>query len=111
MAKDEVQEELKQLKADLIKVRTEVADLMSALKDQGADKAGEVKRSVEDEIRARREELRELVSKARSGSKKVVDDAVEGLEDRVEQHPVGSILTAFGLGVIFAKFMDSGTRR
>ncbi len=111
MTENKVQAELKQLKDDLGKVRSEVADLMSALKDLGVNKAENVKQSIEDEVRARREELRRLASQARSGSAKVMDDAVEGLEERVEQHPVGSILTAFSLGFIVAKFMDSGARR
>ena len=110
MAENDVQKELKQLKADLAKLQSDMSDLVSSLKEAGSDKAENVKSSVEDEIRHQRAELRRLLNQARSTGRRAVDDAVEGIEGGVEQHPVSSLLTAFGLGFIVAKLMGLGDR-
>ena len=111
MAESDVQKEMKQLKADLAKLQSDMSDLMKSLKDTGSDKAGNIKSSVEDEIRHQRDELRRLLNEAGSSGRRAVDSAVEGIEGGVEQHPVSSLLTAFGLGFVVAKLMGLGDRR
>lgn len=111
MAEKELQDELKRLRADLNNLQNDVAGLVSTLRDLGVDKVEGLKSSVEDEIRARREELRRRLNEARSSGRKAVEDAVEGIEQGIGQHPLSSLLTAFGLGFIIAKLMDLGNRR
>lgn len=69
-----------------------------------------MKTSLEDEIRNRREELRRRLNEARTTGRRAVDATVDGLEKGVEQHPLTSLLTAFGLGFVIAKLMDLGRR-
>lgn len=109
--KSDIQQELAQLKSDLAKLRSDVGDLAGAVKASGTDKARHVRDSLEDEINARRDELRDLIRQARAGGRRVVDDTVEGIEDTVGEHPMSSVLAAFGLGFIVAKLMANGDRR
>ncbi|MDT8321986.1 MAG: hypothetical protein RQ826_15820 [Xanthomonadales bacterium] len=110
MAENDVQRELKQLRADLSTLQSDMSALMGSLKERGSEKAAGMKSSVEDEIRHQREELRRLLNEARSSGRRVVGEAVEGIEGGVEQHPVSSLVTAFGLGFIVAKLMGLGDR-
>lgn len=111
MTDKEVQTELKELKADLSNLRSDMASLMEALKKSGISKAEKLKDSVQDEIHHRREELRRLVKEAQASGKSVMSDAVEEIGGKVEQHPMSSILAAFGVGFMIAKLMDLGNRR
>jgi ElaB/YqjD/DUF883 family membrane-anchored ribosome-binding protein len=109
--KSDVQQELAQLKKDLSQVQSDMADLASALREAGVGKAHDVKDSVEDEISARREELRRLINEARASGRRVMGDTVEGIEETVGDHPVSSLLTAFGFGFVIARLMAQGDRR
>lgn len=110
MAENDVKKELKQLRADLSTLQSDMSALMDSLKERGSKKAAGVKSSVEDEIHHQREELRRLLNEARSSGRRAVGEAVEGIEDGVEQHPISSLVTAFGLGFIVAKLMGLGDR-
>lgn len=111
MAENELQEELRRLRADLSNLQNDMAELVGTLRDLGVNKAEGMRSSVEDEIRNRREELRRRLNEARTGSRRAVEDAVEGIEQGIGQHPLSSLITAFGLGFIIAKLMDLGGRR
>lgn len=111
MAENELQDELKRLRSDLSNLQKDVADLVGMLRDLGVNKVEGMRSSIEDEIRSRREELRRRLNEARTGSRRAVEDAVEGLEQGIGQHPLSSLIIAFGLGFIIAKLMDLGGRR
>lgn len=111
MAENELQEELRRLRSDMAALQSDMATLVGTLKDLGVNKAEGMRSSFEDEIRNRREELRRKLEEARTTGRRTVEDAVDGLGEGVGQHPLSSLITAFGLGFVIAKLMDLGGRR
>jgi ElaB/YqjD/DUF883 family membrane-anchored ribosome-binding protein len=107
MADTEMQQELKKVRDDLASLQKDVAQVVSTLKEVAAGEAGKVSRSVQDELRARREALRRQLDSARAYS----DQAIEEVGDTVGRNPISSMLLAFGVGFIMAKLMDLGGRR
>ena len=53
------------------------------------------------------DEMRRKVNDARDYGEKRVGE----LEGQVGEHPLGSVLAAFGIGFVIAKLMDLGGRR
>jgi ElaB/YqjD/DUF883 family membrane-anchored ribosome-binding protein len=106
VAEIELTKELEKLRSDLVQLRTDVAELAKAVKSVGVDKAESVKATVAEEVRHRREALRARIDEARARGR----TAVEDLEDEIQQHPYGSLLTAFGAGFIIAKLLQHGDR-
>jgi ElaB/YqjD/DUF883 family membrane-anchored ribosome-binding protein len=107
MADDALAKELETLKADIAKLRADVSDLTKVIKNVAADKTDDAKSNVYDEIQEAREELRRKINEARDYGKQRVDE----LEGQVGEHPLGSVLAAFGVGFVIAKLMDIGGRR
>jgi ElaB/YqjD/DUF883 family membrane-anchored ribosome-binding protein len=106
MADNDLKKELEQLRTDLAALRSDVGDLAKALKHAGANKAESVKDSVEEEIKVYREALRAKLEEARSRGY----DAKEKVDEQIATHPYTSLLTAFGVGFVFAKLMHLGER-
>jgi len=107
MTDDTLAKELESLKADISKLRADVADLTSALKGVAAEKADTANAKLHEEIREARDELRRRIKHAREYGEQRVDE----FENQVGEHPVGSVLTAFGIGFVIAKLLDLGGRR
>lgn len=99
MVSNNVQEELQTLKDDVAKLRSDVADLVAMFKDLGVQKVHETRDSIEEELRDQREKLRAEFDRVRERGKGAVDE----FEQQVNKHPLGSLLTAFGVGYIIAK--------
>jgi ElaB/YqjD/DUF883 family membrane-anchored ribosome-binding protein len=106
MAENDLAKELEQMRKDMAALRADVAELGKALKNAGAHKAESVKDSLGEEIRKGREALREKLNEAQARG----HDLKDGLEDRVENHPYTSLLTALGVGFVLAKLMHFGDR-
>lgn len=104
MADKDMQEELQTIKDDVAKLRSDIADLVGLLKDLGAEKVGEAKTTVEEELRAQREKLRRALGSAKERGKRTADD----IEETITQHPLSSLLAAFGVGFILAKLTNGG---
>ena len=98
--------ELDALKADIARLREEIAGLAAGVKKSAGTHAEQPRTAAREEGPAHGEEghgvLADLLHKFDSsrvqGEKVVKDLAVE-----VEQHPLASIMAAFGLGYIIAK--------
>lgn len=99
MASPNVQEEMQVLKDDVAKLRTDISDLVGLLKDLGLQKVDETRGTVEEELQEQRERLRVALGQARERGKGYVDD----VEQQMTEHPLGTLLTAFGIGYIIAK--------
>ncbi|MHB8845700.1 MAG: hypothetical protein ACYC7L_13255 [Nitrospirota bacterium] len=104
------EKELDALKADIERLREEIAGLAAGIKGSGGSPAGEPP-SAEGEAGADEEShalwgglLHKLNASRVQGEKVVRDLAAE-----VEQHPLVSIVAAFGLGYIIAKLWYRGT--
>ncbi|MEJ2760646.1 MAG: hypothetical protein P8126_03675 [Gammaproteobacteria bacterium] len=99
MAANNVQEELQILKDDVAKLRADITDLVGLLKDLGLQKVDETRGNVEEELKEQRARFQEALNRARERGM----GSVEDLEQQMTEHPVGSLLTAFGIGYIIAK--------
>jgi len=99
MASNNVQDELQVLKDDVAKLRSDITGLVDLFKDLGVKKVNETRNTLEDEFDEQREKLRARFNSARERGKGVVDE----LEEHVNEHPLGSLLTAFGIGYILAR--------
>ena len=106
MAEAELGKEIEKLRKDLAQLRADVAQLTEVVKDIGVSKAESVKESVAEEVRRRREALNERLDEAQARGRMAMED----LEEGIQQHPYGSLLTAFGAGFIIAKLMQHGDR-
>ena len=106
MAEEPIRKELDALKADIAQLRTDIANLTSAVKGVASEKVNATKEDAQKRAQGAWEEIERKLND-------VLDQgrvAASGLEDKITEHPGGSILTAFGLGFIIAKLMDIGRR-
>jgi ElaB/YqjD/DUF883 family membrane-anchored ribosome-binding protein len=106
MAENDLKKEMEQLRADLAALRTDVTDLAKVIKDIGIDKAESVKGSVEEDLRKYSDILREKLGEARSRGY----EAKDKVDEQIASHPYTSLVTAFGVGFLFAKLMHLGER-
>ncbi|KPJ95903.1 MAG: hypothetical protein AMJ55_02890 [Gammaproteobacteria bacterium SG8_15] len=95
MANEDISNELKKLKADIADLRSDVASLVKTLKDAGVeqgqeayDRAYERARQTGEAVRARAEDVYETFGK------------------EVEERPLTSVLTAFGVGFVVGMLLD-----
>ncbi len=107
MADDPIKKELETLKADITRLREDIGHLTEAVRTVAQDKATQAKDHAQTRVQAGWEELEakldDLLGQGR--------EALEGAQERVSEHPLGSLLTAFSLGFIIGKLMDLGGRR
>ena len=106
MSDEPFREELDVLKADIAQLRTDIANLTTAVKDVASEK-----------VNATREDAQQRAQNAWDDIERRLNDVLDqgretasGIEDKITEHPGGSVLTAFGLGFIIAKLMDMGHR-
>jgi len=104
--------ELDALKADIASLREEIAGLAAGVKKSAGTHAEQPHAAAQQEGTATDEEghgvwadLFHKFDSSRIQSEKVVRD----LSAEVEQHPLVSIMAAFGLGYIIAKLWYRGT--
>lgn len=102
MAEADLNREMQSLRADLAKLREDLAGIAGALKDAGHEKAQGARESLADLLSSVREELRGALGQARDAGKK----SVETVGHEIEQRPLTSLLTAFGVGFVLAKLLD-----
>ena len=99
-------EEIDALKDDINRLREDIANLASAV--IGA--TGDTVDGASDKVRGKaREAGDEFIGKMYEGldhGKQFMDD----LDARVARNPVGSVLVAFGVGLLIAKLLGSGNR-
>jgi ElaB/YqjD/DUF883 family membrane-anchored ribosome-binding protein len=99
-----LQNELETLKADVAKLRSDVGDLVNTLKALGVEKASGAKASLDEELEKRREELRDALK----GAKARGERAANAVEGEIAEHPMSSVMAAFGMGFLIAKLLDVG---
>lgn len=107
MADDPIGKELETLKADISRLRQDIAHLTEAVRTVAQDKAAETKERAQNRVQEGWEELEAKLDSLLGQGR----EALEGAQERVSEHPLGSLLTAFSLGFIIGKLMDLGGRR
>ena len=99
-----LQNELETLKADVAKLRSDVGELVDTLKALGVEKVSGAKASLDEELEKRREELRDALK----GVKARGERAASAVEGEITEHPMSSVVAAFGMGFLIAKLLDVG---
>lgn len=107
MADDSIRKEMDALKADIAKLREDIGGLTDAVKGVASEKVGDAKQQAEERIRGTWEDIEQRFEELLDEGKARFNKA----EHKVGEHPVGSVLTAFGIGFIIAKLLDVGGRR
>ena len=107
MAEDPVRREMDALKADIAKLREDIAGLTNAVKDVASEKVANAKAEAQERARGTWEDIERRFEDMLAQGKETFSKA----ENQLGDHPVGSVLTAFGLGFIIAKLIDMGGRR
>lgn len=104
---ERIEEEVKQLRADLATLRGDVGKLLDAIGEEGARKAHDVRDSVAEDLRAKRDAVRRQIAASRARGR----ESIEELGDMAHEHPLGSMAVAFTMGFIASKLLDLGVRR
>jgi len=100
--------ELEAVKADLAQLRGDVSDLLQAVREQNEqrvrDRASQAKDQVQSAFREGMDTLDRGYRQAREQGERRVEEA----EDMVGNHPLTSVVAAFGIGFVIAKLLDGG---
>ena len=107
MADDSIRREMDALKADIAKLREDIVGLTSAVKGAASENVAGAKAKAEERVHKAWSEIEQRLEDLLTEGKATFNKA----EQQVGEHPVGSVLTAFGIGFIIAKLLDSGGRR
>lgn len=106
MVEESIRSELDSIKADLGQLRNDIAALSEAVKNVAAgkvnDKKDQTRQKAQDAWEDLENKIDDLLQQGRDG--------VDGVEQKIRDHPGGSLMGAFGLGFIIAKLLDSGGR-
>ncbi len=98
--------ELEAVKSDLAQLRGDMSDLLKAFKEQSENRVQNKANQARDGVKAAFDEgvdtLNRGYEQVRSQSRERVDDA----EQVVSNHPLTSVVAAFGIGFVVAKVLD-----
>jgi len=100
----ESHKELENLKADLKKLQADMAELAGSVKTAASEKAATAKDQVNDEAQHALKELQNRLNDLMGQGRETLDQAGE----QIGQHPVSSLVGAFGLGFILAMLLERG---
>jgi ElaB/YqjD/DUF883 family membrane-anchored ribosome-binding protein len=90
-----VDQEINQLKSDMAGLREDMASLVDTMKEAGMEKGRQYYDSAYERARHAGEAVSERAREAYSGFGKEVED-----------HPMASVLTAFGTGFVVGMLLD-----
>jgi len=99
MAVEDINKEMNQIKADMKALRDDMAALMRALKDAGVEQGHQAYDKAYENVRGAGESIRDRAGEAYSAFGK-----------EVEEHPLTSVLAAFGTGFVVGMLLDRGRR-
>jgi DNA repair exonuclease SbcCD ATPase subunit len=107
MAEELREQEMEKLKREIASLREELAALAAG--GPGRAKAGSSGASdaaAPDQAGTDWEDLRQTLDEVQERGEKALKD----LSARIERHPVGSAVAAFGLGFLIARLLGGGRR-
>jgi ElaB/YqjD/DUF883 family membrane-anchored ribosome-binding protein len=106
MDTDTDNEEIEALKEDIARLREDIARLASSVLGAASDTLDDARARVDSKGREARDEVMGKLDEGLDHGKQFLDD----LDTQVTRHPVGSVLIAFGVGLLLAKILGSGDR-
>jgi ElaB/YqjD/DUF883 family membrane-anchored ribosome-binding protein len=95
MATRNLESEFDVLKDDLVKLRGDIANLSSALKETTSE-------TVREQVGKVRGRIDEITGDARAHGRQTIDELADHIEDR----PLASVLVAFGVGILLGRLLD-----
>ncbi len=99
-------EEIDALKEDINRLREDIANLASSVLGAASDTLDDAKDKVNGKTREARDEVMGKLDEGLDHGKQLLED----LDTQVTRHPVGSVLIAFGVGLLIAKILGSGDK-
>lgn len=90
------------LKVDLDRLREEIAGLKNTVAGFGKRGAAEARAAAD----AKLDELHDELERAAGELHRRGQDTLAGVEQRVREHPITSLVAAFGLGLILSRLLD-----
>ncbi len=100
--------ELEAVKADLAQLRGDMTDLLKAVREQNEQRFQDKAHQARDGVKAAFDEgvdtLNRGYEQVRTQSRERVDDA----EQVLSNHPLTSVMAAFGIGFVVAKVLNGG---
>jgi ElaB/YqjD/DUF883 family membrane-anchored ribosome-binding protein len=102
MAERDLQKDVDAVKEDLVKLRSDIAELTQRLIDTGRSEVSTARNRVRAEARNLGRELRETLNDTGERGVRTVESVEQLLTDR----PLVSILAAFGLGLLVGKLLQ-----
>jgi len=95
MAREQITREVDQLKADIVALQADMASLIRTVKEAGIDQGREYYQIASERARETGESVRVRAA-----------GAYDAAEKQVEEHPLTSVLTAFGSGFVVGMLLD-----
>lgn len=102
MANQSVDKESENLKAELENLRKD----LGKLSEQVSKTAGAGAKAASDETRAELNRLRSELNRISGYASDYGKASMENVHHQVEQHPLASLATAFGVGFLLGKLLD-----
>lgn len=90
------------LKVDLDRLREEIVGLKSTIAGFGKRGIAEARAAADAKLDELHDELERLAGDLHPRGQ----DALAAVERRVREHPVTSLLAAFGIGLVLSRFLD-----
>jgi len=96
-----IQEDLQTIREDFGRLRADIADAMHTVMEASKSSAGEARDRLEREADQRLKQLRDVARETRDQGAR----GVHAVESKVEERPLLSMVTAFGVGLIIGKLI------
>lgn len=106
MESEKGNEEVEVLKEDIAKLREDIASLASAVLGAASGSFDDAKAKANDKSQEAREAFTGKMNEGIDRGKQFLGD----IDEQVTRNPIGSVLVAFGVGILVAKILGSGNR-
>ena len=98
--------EVEVLKEDIAKLREDIANLASAVLGAAGETLDDARAKANDKSQEAREAFKGKMNEGVDRGKQFLGD----IDEQVARNPIGSVLVAFGVGILVAKILGSGSR-
>ena len=100
--------ELEAVKADLAQLRGDVSDLLKVVREQNEQRVRDRATQARDDVQSAFEEGMDTLNRGYHRVRDQGERHVEEAEQLVGNHPLTSVVAAFGIGFVIAKLLDGG---